>query len=62
MPDIAMCTATGCPMEKQCYRKTAVPTPHSQCYSRFVYYPDIDSDRIVCDDFWPNDGFYSLAR
>ena len=32
MPDISMCTGSGCSKKKTCYRFTAKPSPYRQSY------------------------------
>lgn len=51
MPDITMCTGTGCPVAERCYRKRAMPHPFWQSY--FVS-PPVREDG-TCPHFWQVD-------
>jgi len=48
MPDISMCRNKSCPLNKKCYRYTAIPNPLSQSYTSFEY------KNGNCDDFESN--------
>ena len=46
MPDISMCKNTTCPLRKDCYRFTAIPTPYRQSYS--FYKPENVKGKVTC--------------
>ena len=49
MPDIEMCGNQECPLRKECYRFTAIPSKDLQAYNYFK--PDEDGQ---CDYYWDN--------
>ena len=46
MPDISMCKNTTCPLRKECYRFTAIPTPYRQSYAFFK--PENVKGKVTC--------------
>jgi hypothetical protein len=47
MPDISMCTGTGCPLKETCYRHTAQPNERGQSW---FGNPPIVAGK--CDHYW----------
>lgn len=49
MPDISMCTGTGCPLKENCYRATAKPSLYQ------YYYPTPPIKDGECDHYLKQD-------
>lgn len=49
MPDISLCVNDKCPLRKECYRFTAVPSDFLQSYTFF----NLNTDG-TCNWFWDN--------
>jgi hypothetical protein len=52
MPDITMCSGTGCPIKSTCYRYRAKPSEYGQSY--FMGVPIKDGK---CEYYWKLDNF-----
>ena len=51
MPDITMCNNEKCPLNKTCYRFTAIPNEYSQSYAEFKPFIDDVLDFVDCEYF-----------
>ena len=51
MPDITMCTNEKCPLNKTCYRFTAIPSEYIQSYAEFKPFIDDVLDYADCEYF-----------
>lgn len=52
MPDISLCVNDKCPLRKECYRFTAIPSDFLQSYTFF----NLNADG-TCNWFWDNKGY-----
>jgi hypothetical protein len=52
MPDITMCSGTGCELKDTCYRHTAKPSDYQSWFLVVPYDPGVDDE---CEYYWSID-------